>query len=128
MDTGSTLTLLHDQLWEKFKEPQEVLNIWQGEPLYLANGEMAQPLGYKVLEYHMHGFQWTVPTVVLATNQLILGLDFICISGLQIDVKNLQYGFSVDKCRREYPFQPRLDQGVEGMNISEGGGNHLASA
>lgn len=106
LDTGATCTLMHEELWSKVKAPNEQLKAWKGEPFYLANGEKIYPYGITDLDYCFHGLTFWVPTAVMTSYtlaySLVLGLDFISITGLNIHVQSQRY------CVNGvwYPFQP----------------------
>ncbi len=76
------------------------LQPWSGGPLYLANGKAESPLGWININLHMHDKAITVPAVVLPSQALayaiILGLDFIFFSGLQINVSEQKYFSSLN--------------------------------
>lgn len=78
------------------------------DPIYLANGEATYPLGTVNLELMMHGLSWEMPIVVLPSDKLafvlVLGLDFIYVSCMQIDASAQSYNFKGNETR--YPFQP----------------------
>lgn len=115
VDTGATYTLLNIDLWNKLKSSNEQLDPWHGEPLYLANGDATAPLGQKVLDFYMHGMHFQIPTVVLPAQKLVysvvLGLDFISLAGLQLNIKDQLYSFSGDSKNRVFPFQPPITPG-----------------
>lgn len=97
VDTGSSFTLLSEKLWKNVKNPEEELNVWKEGPLYLADGEAKQPLGWTEMEFQLHSRHWVLPTVVFSDKMLafsvVLGLDFLFLSGLQIDVSTNTYWF-----------------------------------
>lgn len=47
MDSGSSYTLLNEELWQATKEDDMVLNHWEGKPLYLADGGERWPFGWQ---------------------------------------------------------------------------------
>lgn len=115
VDTGATYTLLHFDLWNKMKGPKEQLDAWREGPLYLANGDATVPLGQKMLDFYLHDLHFQVPTVVLPPQRLVysmvLGLDFIALTGLQLNIKDQLYSFSGDQENRVFPFQPPITLG-----------------
>ncbi len=108
VDTGASYTLIHESLMKQIITPVQ-LQPWSGGPLYLANGKAESPLGWVNINLHMHGKAITVPAVVLPSQALayaiILGLDFIFFSGLQINVSEQKYFFKSEPTV-EHPFQP----------------------
>jgi len=89
MDTGASYTLLHENLMKQLAI-QDQLQPWSCCPLYLANGKGESPLGWINTTIHLHGKAITLPVVVRPSQALaypiVLGLDFIFFSGLQINV------------------------------------------
>lgn len=108
LDTGASYTMIHESLWRKLFLPGE-LKPWSLGPLYLANGEAEVPLGWVQLQINMHDRTFTLPVAILSPQALayavILGLDFIFFSGLQINVIDRKYSFKTTP-QEEYPFQP----------------------
>uniref|UniRef100_A0A9J7XVL9 ribonuclease H n=1 Tax=Cyprinus carpio carpio TaxID=630221 RepID=A0A9J7XVL9_CYPCA len=108
LDTGASYTMIHESLWRKLFLPGE-LKPWSLGPLYLANGEAEVPLGWVQLQINMHDRTFTLPVAILSPQALayavILGLDFIFFSGLQINVSDRKYSFKTTP-QEEYPFQP----------------------
>lgn len=77
--------------------------------LYLANGEAEVPLGWLNVAINLHDQMFTMPAAVLGPKALayavVLGLDFIFFSGLQINVIDKKYTFRSTP-DVDYPFQP----------------------
>lgn len=96
VDTGASYTLIHENLMKQIANPLH-LQPWSCGPLYLANGKAEGPLGWININVHLHKKSITVPAVVLPSQALayaiILGLDFIFFSGLQINVSEQKYYF-----------------------------------
>lgn len=107
VDTGCYFTLLSEKLWANVQLPGEELHNWEEGPLYLADGEAKQPLGWIEIEVQVNNRNWVVPVVIMSEEMLvfpvILGLDFLFCSGLQIDVKTNTYWFKPDEKQR-FPF------------------------
>ncbi len=107
VDTGASYTLLHENLWKELTSQK--LHPWTQGPLYLANGEAEIPLGWINMSIILHQKVFTIPAVVLSAKALayavILGLDFIFYSGLQINVADQMYSFQSNP-EEYYPFQP----------------------
>ncbi|XP_026118435.1 uncharacterized protein LOC113097414 isoform X1 [Carassius auratus] len=107
VDTGASYTLIHESLWKALK-PQDSLHPWNLGPLYLANGEAEVPLGWIKVQITLHKTKTSMKAVVLTSTSLtyvaVLGLDFIFLSGLQLNVADRKYSF---KCapEEEYYFQ-----------------------
>ncbi len=100
--------MIHESLWKNLF-PQENLHPWSLGPLYLANGEAEVPLGWMQLPIHIHNNTFTLPVAVLSPKALayavVLGLDFIFFSGLQINVIDSKYSFKSTP-QEDHPFQP----------------------
>ncbi len=93
---------------------------WVEGPLYLANGEAKQPLGWTEMEVQVSNRNWVVPVVIMSEEMLvfpvILGLDFLFYSGLQIDVTTNTYWFKPNEKQRfsfKGGFQKLNDWGLE---------------
>lgn len=83
-----------------------MLKPWVQGPLYLADGTGRYPLGWSKLEIHIHQQTTNVPVVVLPTPCLalpvVLGLDFVCLSGLQFVVSENMYWLKTASKRKYY--------------------------
>ena len=108
VDTGSSYTLLTEEVWHTVKADHAALTPWTGSPLYLADGGGRWPLGWQEMTLTVQGHPCTLPVVVLSSEALacpvVLGLDFMCIIGLQIDMGSRQYWFNANKARK-YSFE-----------------------
>lgn len=108
VDTGASYTMVHEKVWKKLT-PHEKLQPWTLGPLYLANGEAEVPLGWIHQQIHLHDYSFTLPIAVLSSKALaysvVLGLDFIFFSGMQINVMDRQYFFKSNP-EEQYSFQP----------------------
>lgn len=106
LDTGSSYTLVNERVWS---EVQGVLKPWERGPLYLADGEGRQPLGWSEITVSLQTQTITLPCVVLPAHSLafpaVLGLDFISLSGLQFDVSEQKYWFKFNR-KSPYIFLP----------------------
>ncbi|KAI2647959.1 Retrovirus-related Pol polyprotein from transposon 17.6 [Labeo rohita] len=104
VDTGSSFTLLSEKLWTSVKLPGEEMQEWVEGPLYLANGKAKHPLGWTEMEVQINNRNWVVPVVIMSEEMLvfsvILGLDFLFYSGLQIDVTTNTYWFKPNEKQR----------------------------
>ncbi|XP_073729489.1 uncharacterized protein [Misgurnus anguillicaudatus] len=109
VDTGASYTLIHESLWRSLSQTPPDLQPWTRGPLYLANGKAEVPLGWINTGINLHNHSFTIPAAVLSTHALayavVLGLDFIFFSGLQINVIDQKYSFKIAPTE-EYPFQP----------------------
>ena len=107
LDTGSSYTLINDTLWKGLKGQDAGLQPWLQGPLYLADGTGRYPIGWSELQFNIQQQTTTVPVVVLPTSDLalpvVLGLDFVSISGLQFDVSEKAYWFK-SSMKRRYQF------------------------
>ncbi len=95
VDTGASDTLLHENLWKELTSQK--LHPWTQGPLYLANEEAEITLGWINMSIILHQKVFTIPAVVLSAKALayavVLGLDIIFYSGLQINVADQMYSF-----------------------------------
>ncbi len=107
VDTGASYTLLHENLCQELIA--QSLLPWTRGPLYLANGEAEIPLGWVNTPITLHKKVFNIPTAVLPDKALayavVLGLDFIYSSGLQINVVDQKYSFKSNP-NEDFPFQP----------------------
>ena len=107
LDTGSSYTLVNEKIWKGIKGQQDALKPWTRGPLYLADGEVRQPLGWSDMDLTLKTQTVTLPCVVLPASSLafpaVVGLDFIFFSGLQFDVSENSYWFKCNK-KRQYQF------------------------
>lgn len=108
VDTGASYTMVHENLWKKLT-PFQNLQPWTAGPLYLANGEEEVPVGWVYKKICLHDHAFTLPIAVLSTKALaysvVLGLDFIFFSGMQLNVIDGQYSFK-SKPEEHHLFQP----------------------
>lgn len=108
LDTGASYTLLNESLWKELT-PQESLQPWTSVTLYLANGKAEVPLGWISVVITLHGKSFSGSTVVLTsaslTYEVVLGLDFIFLSGIQLNVAEGKYFFK-SAPEMECYFQP----------------------
>lgn len=77
------------------KGQQDVLQPWTRGPLYLADGEGIQPLGWSDMNLTIQTQSVNLPCVILPARSLafpaVVGLDFSFFSGLQFDVAENRY-------------------------------------
>ncbi len=109
LDTGASYTVIHEDIWAKLNSANEGLRPWTYGLLYLANGESESPLSWTTLEIDLHGNIINIPAAVHPAKSLaygiVLGLDFIFFSQLQINVADQVYGFK-NTLSVVHPFQP----------------------
>lgn len=109
VDTGASYTLIHESLWKYLDPTEQSLSPWTLRPLYLANGKAEVPLGWLNVSLKLHDKICPIPVAVLTTKAfaycIVLGLDFIFFSGMQIKVSQGQYSFISDP-DVDYFFQP----------------------
>ncbi len=101
VDTGSTYTLLNEKLWLTMGYHTQQLKPWTEGPIYLADGGARQPLGWSEVQLAVQTLTVTLLVVVLAYQMLafpvVLGLDDLFFSGLQVDIRNNVYWFQPDQ-------------------------------
>lgn len=83
------------------------LKPWTRGPLYLADGEEKQPLGMSEIHLVLQHHPVTLPCLILPACSLafsvVVELDLIFLSGLQMDVSERSYCFkSNQKCRYHF--------------------------
>lgn len=104
LDTGSSYTLVNERVWS---ELQETIKPWERGPLYLADGQERQPLGWSEITITVQSQVIKLPCVILPAQSLafpaVLGLDFISLSGLQFDVSEQRYWFKFNQ-KKHYQF------------------------
>lgn len=112
VDTGSSYTLIHDNVWRALNRPEADLKPWTSGPLFLANGDTETPLGWAEVTIDLNQQHRTFPVAVLSPKALaykvILGLDYLFHSGLQIHAADYQYSFQ--NRPEKYMFQPAEEQ------------------
>ncbi|KAI3356859.1 hypothetical protein L3Q82_003342 [Scortum barcoo] len=84
LDTGSSYTLINEDVWTGLRARQDALKPWTRGPLYLADGEERQPIGWSRMTLALQTQQLTIPCVILPARSLafpaVVGLDFIFLS------------------------------------------------
>lgn len=104
LDTGSSYTLVNEKVWS---ELNETIQPWERGPLYLADGQERQPLGWSEVIISVQSQAIKLPCVILPAQSLafpaVLGLDFIALSGLQLDVSEQRYWFKFNP-KNHYQF------------------------
>lgn len=104
LDTGSSYTLVNERVWSEIKGDMKP---WERGPLYLADGESRQPVGWSEMTITVQSQKTTLPCVILPAQSLafpaVLGLDFISLSGLQFDVSEYRYWFKSNR-KQQYSF------------------------
>ncbi len=83
-------------MWREIN-PLTNLYPWTLGPLYLANFEAKVPLGWTNVQITLHNKDFPTKVAILTSKALtysvVLGLDFIFSSGLQINVSDQKYAF-----------------------------------
>ncbi|XP_045569661.1 uncharacterized protein [Salmo salar] len=106
LDTGSSYTLLNEKLWKEVKGLHYNLKPWTEGPLYLADGEAKRPLGWSEVEFHLCNHSYMIPSVILQTKNLafpvVLGIDFMYFSGVQIDIAHNCYWFPYNPSKKHF--------------------------
>ncbi|KAI2664186.1 Retrovirus-related Pol polyprotein [Labeo rohita] len=101
VDTGSSYTLLNENLWLIMGYHPQQLKPWTEGPIYLADGGARQPLAWGEVKLTLQALTVTLPVVVLASQMLafpvVLGLDYLFFSDLQLDIRNNVYWFQPDQ-------------------------------
>uniref|UniRef100_A0A8C1GVQ7 Reverse transcriptase domain-containing protein n=1 Tax=Cyprinus carpio TaxID=7962 RepID=A0A8C1GVQ7_CYPCA len=101
VDTGSSYTLLNEKLWVTMGYHPQQLRPWTEGPIYLADGGARQPLGWGEVQIAVQTLTVPLPVVVLAPQMLafpvVLGLDYLFFSGLQMDIRNNVYWVHPDQ-------------------------------
>lgn len=80
LDSGSSYTLINENVWTGVKGQQAELKPWTWGPLYLADGEGRQPIGWSEITLTLQTQSVTLPCVILPAHSLVfasvVGLDF----------------------------------------------------
>ena len=79
VDTGSALTILHRDIWEKCKEPQQQLVPWCQSKLIGAEGSQLHVFGSAEVRLNIEGESFELSVVVIdpLTSEAITGLDVL---------------------------------------------------
>lgn len=100
LDTGSSYTLINEKLWLSLGKSTEALKPWTAGPIYLADGGAHKPVGWGEVVISLQTVTLNMSVAVLTPQMLafqtVLGLDYLFLSGLQIDVQNRSYWFQSD--------------------------------
>ena len=90
MDTGSALTILHRDIWEKCKEPQQQLVPWCQSKLIGAEGSQLHVFGSAEVRLNIEGESFELSVIVIdpLTSEAILGLDVL--TQCTVDLSNRQ--------------------------------------
>ncbi|KAK9981899.1 hypothetical protein ABG768_001422 [Culter alburnus] len=107
LDTGSTYSLLQESYWKKLKSSMETWLSSRGQTFSLANGHVQTALGKVIWNCTLHGHQYPFSAFVMKDQDLtlpvILGLEFLMDSGIQIDFKDRTYVLS-EEIEVKHPF------------------------
>jgi len=108
VDTGSTYSLMQKRLWEAIKKPEEGLLQSLNRTFMVADGKAHVSEGRTPVAYEWHGMVWTIDTYVMPNEHLVfplvLGLDFLRQTGVQLNVAAMSYELKVKGQVRVYPF------------------------
>ncbi|XP_028286092.1 uncharacterized protein LOC114451563 [Parambassis ranga] len=108
MDSGCTFTLMKNSLWQQLTRWGERLEAGANRPFVLADGKAHTAIGMVKLAYLWHGTVWVVDTYIMDDRHLafplILGLNYMAKTGVQIDVATRRYGLKVKGKWTYFPF------------------------
>ena len=100
VDTGSTYTLMQNSLWQRLARPGEKMGQGDDRPFVLADGKSHTAMGMVKLSYVWQGSVWPVDTYIMDDGHLafplILGLNFMVMTGVQINVAGMDSRFKGD--------------------------------
>ncbi len=107
LDTGSTYSLLQQSCWKRLKSSTETLQSSRGQTFSLANGHVQTAIGKVIWNCTLHGHQYPFTAFVMRDQDLtlpiILGLEFLLDSEIQIDFKDKTYILS-EESEGKHPF------------------------
>ena len=94
VDTGSALTILRRDIWEKCKEPQQQLVPWCQSKLIGAEGSQLHVFGSSEVRLSMEceSFELSVVLIYPLTSEAILGLDVLTQCYVDLSHKRLITG------------------------------------
>src|SRR5579875_2114930 len=100
VDTGSTITVVS----AKLLEDNYPISEWNEGPIVMLDGSFAHPVGSINLEFRL-GKRKFIHTVAVMDSSVdvLLGMDFLALSGLMLDMANLQWGFQDNWPHEVYP-------------------------
>ncbi len=116
VDTGLTYSLMQKQLWESVKKPEERLLQGSSRTFMVADGKALESEGRTPVDYDWHGMVWSIDTYIMSDEHLafplILGLDFLRQTRVQLNIATMSYELKVKGQDRVYPFlqQPQWEQ------------------
>lgn len=94
VDTGSSLTLIQESCWRKLGH-KEQLKSSGGQTFKQANGQVLHAIGVWCCECELHGRMYEVELFVMKDDDLtvpmVLGMDFLVITGIHLDIGNALY-------------------------------------
>ncbi|KAL1251055.1 hypothetical protein QQF64_018851 [Cirrhinus molitorella] len=116
-DAGHPLSATSSlQLWETVKKPDEQLLQGSSRTFMVADGKAHVSEGRIPVDYEWHGMVWPIDTYIMSDEHLafplILGLDFLRQTGVQLNIATMSYELKVNGQGRVYPFlqQPQWEQ------------------
>ena len=79
LDTGSALTILNKNVWDKCKQPGDHLEPWNQQSSVGAEGTILRVYGLACVQWKIDGMVFSHSVVVVdpLTTEAILGLDFL---------------------------------------------------
>ena len=79
LDTGSALTILNKNVWDKYKQPGDHLEPWNQQSLVGAEGTTLRVYGSACVQWKVDDMVFSHSVVVVdpLTTEAILGLDFL---------------------------------------------------
>ncbi len=97
IDTGSSYSLIQESLWDLIKQERETLQSSKGQTFLLANGHIQHAVGKVSLQCVVHNQVYPLRVFVMRnrdlTFPLIIGLEFLSISGMKLDFAAASYVF-----------------------------------
>lgn len=108
VDTGCTFTLMQKHLWETLARPGKQMQTNHNRSFALADGQTHVSEGKVPMAFEWHGLMWTLDTYIMLDSQLafplILGLDFLSRTGVQLNVAERSYSLKIKGCWSVFPF------------------------
>ena len=94
VDTGSALTILHRDIWENWKEPQQQLVLWCQSKVIGVEGSQLHVFGSAEVRLSIEGesFELSVLVINPLSSKAILGLDVLTQCTVDLSHKRLITG------------------------------------
>ncbi len=97
IDTGKSYSLIQESLWDQIKQEGKTLQSSKGQTFSLANGHIQHALGKVSLQCVVHNQVYPFRVFVMRNHDLtfplIIGLEFLSISGMKLDFAAASYVF-----------------------------------